>query len=105
VAIDFAADLAVFYNTAEFATQVRFLHVSSGGPTFELPVIFDAPDELAAAGILGVLGRKRLCRARAADFALPPAAGDQVIVGTEILTVRSARQSLDALEWFLDLTP
>lgn len=104
MSIDFAGDLAAIYAVGEFAQTVRYVHSATGGPTFTLPVIFDAPDEFGQTGLVGVVGQKRIARAQAASFALPPARDDTMVVGDDILTVRAARRSIDRLEWFLDVS-
>ena len=89
MAVESAADLAAFFDTAEFAVTATW---QTAGGSADLPVIFDA-EHLALASLaevaLSTASPQLLCRA--ADLPAGAAAGDTVTVAGASYVARDIR--------------
>lgn len=97
---EMAADLAVFYNTDEFAEDIKY--TPRGFAERTIPAILDPAEETID---LQVVEGQRVVRIQANDAngVLVPAAGDTAVVQFRNAIVTSFTATPDGLEWVVVL--
>ena len=100
MAVESAADLAVFFDADAFARAA--VYIAKSGVLSNVTVILDEPVDEAALGARGVSRRRRSVQLRASEIA-EPAAGDVVQLDGAEYQVRSAELDIAGAVWTVQL--
>jgi len=90
VALEDADDLAVFFDTEEFAIAASY--TASGGSAVSVTVVLNDPQVIASVGRHGLLQRDDYIQVRKSEVA-DPKAGDQWVI--DGLTYKHGHRELD----------
>lgn len=101
--VETAADLAAFFDEAEFAVEAAF--TPAGGSSSTVSVILDEGDSRADPGGAGYVGARRVARVRKSEVATARRGDSLEVDGTTYEVGKAMLDQATGTIWLLDLIP